>query len=337
MSKSSYSPPFYEKPPTPPHIELLLFLEGNGPQPRTMHVLTHALRKTPEQILDSVEQLKQRGCVFEENPEHGFKLISIGIECWVDILEDQVGWPYQRIEVYRRTESTQNVCKRYAQELGEKAIGTVVIADEQTHGRGRLGRTWNAPPGTALLFSFVGHPSISPDRFSHIIAHDLFEGLSWWIGGKARLSLKWPNDILLEGKKVAGILIERINGLPVVGIGINTHTKQDQFPSDIACTATSFACRMDPPDRNFILFSVLSSLKSNCLFSNEDSGTAKWERIQGVWRKHCDMLGWPFRFESNGKQYEGECLDIDIATGLIVRRDTGEIITLPAATTSVVK
>jgi len=301
-----------------------------------MHILTRALRMSDETVHQGLDNLRAHGCVLDEHPEDGVRLLHIGLGCWTDLLEAEVGWPYQRFEIYKQTASTQEICKRYARQQNEASIGTVAIADEQTQGRGRLGRAWSAPPGSALLFSFVGHPSLTHERLSHIVACDLLEGLSQASGLGDRLTLKWPNDILIEGKKLAGILIERINELPVIGIGINTHTRPEQFPAVLREKSTSIACHTDPPERIAILWHVLRTLAHNCYYRTEVPDDQRWEKVNDIWRKHCGMINHSYRFLSDGIEYTGKCLDVDIATGLTIRLTTGEVVHLPAATTSVV-
>ncbi len=303
-----------------------------------MHVLTHAFKKTPGQIANSLRQLKDQGCEFDEHPEQGVRLRSIGLGAWVDILEAEAGWPFQRFEVYRSTASTQEICKRYAREQGEAALGTVVITDEQTSGRGRRGNTWLAPAGTALLFSFVGHPALSPERYAHTIVHDLFQGVRDHGVREGQLTLKWPNDLFLNGKKLAGILIERVSGMPVIGIGINSHIPPDQFPAELGDTAATLHTQPHLWDRVFLLARILGALGMRGVsYNTEVPDDKRWKDIQTEWRDHCHMIGNRYRFHCDGVEYDGECIDVDISAGIIIRRDTGEIVTLPAATTSVVK
>lgn len=331
------NPPDKEWQAPPAHIELLLWLYQDNTY-RAMHILTHALKKADEEIEQSLAFLSAQGCTFYIHPQQGIRLQSIGLGAWIDILEAETGWPYQRFEVYQTTASTQDICKRYAKEQGKASLGTVVIADEQTSGRGRRGNDWQAPAGSALLFSFIGNPTLSPERYAHTVVHDLFKGLQSHAVRQGHLTLKWPNDIYLDSKKLAGILIEYVNGMPVIGIGINTHVTPEQYTSELRDIATSLHNQPHLPDRSFLLADLLRDLGMHGVcYSTEVPYDTRWKVIQDSWRNNCHMLGRRFTFLCEGVEYIGECVDVDIAAGLIVRRDTGEIVTLPAATTSVAK
>lgn len=147
--------------------------------------------------------------------------------------------------IHERVESTNDVARRLA-EAGA-VTGTSVIADEQTKGRGRAGRPWHAPAGTALLFSLVirapgtlaadDAPGAIPLRIGLAVARAVDRTAG------TRLHVKWPNDLQLAGAKIAGILCEaslatQQGGYVVVGIGLNVNQKAEQLP-EAAWPATS--------------------------------------------------------------------------------------------------
>lgn len=137
--------------------------------------------------------------------------------------------------------STQSV----AFELAADGVpdGTVVVADHQTAGRGRRGRGWYDEPGANLLFSIVLRPRLELARLptlSLTAAVAVAEALAEVAALPARL--KWPNDVLVEGRKIAGILLEsRTDGAPLVVLGLGVNVGQRSFPSDVAAGATSIA------------------------------------------------------------------------------------------------
>lgn len=156
-------------------------------------------------------------------------------------------WRIPRLDVYTRTGSTNDAARALA-EAGASA-GSTVIADEQTAGRGRMGRTWSTPPQRALLLSVLlrpgagaapdAHPGTAPIRVALAVAHALERAADLTAG------IKWPNDIVLPGTgKLAGILCEASLARAgaeyiVAGIGINTAQSAEDFPPDIAPLATS--------------------------------------------------------------------------------------------------
>ena len=146
-----------------------------------------------------------------------------------------VGRPHRH---YRQIDSTN----ARARELAESGApgGTVVTADEQTAGRGRQGRTWTAPAGKALLYSTLVRPldehhELLPLAVPIAVA-EAAESL-----GPISCELKWPNDVWVEGRKVAGVLIESrpTDGWAVVGIGLNVAIGPEEFPHDLRDRATS--------------------------------------------------------------------------------------------------
>jgi BirA family biotin operon repressor/biotin-[acetyl-CoA-carboxylase] ligase len=159
-----------------------------------------------------------------------------------DFLSTHFGSPHRH---FARVGSTNTVARELA--AAGAPHGTVVTAAEQTAGRGRQGRTWTAPPGSALLYSAVLRP-LEPRHSVLPLAVPLAvcavaEHLRPGIGCK----VKWPNDIHLEGRKLAGILIEARpqDGWAVLGIGLNLTIAEADFPADLRTRATS----LFPPDR----------------------------------------------------------------------------------------
>lgn len=138
-------------------------------------------------------------------------------------------------------DSTQSVA--FALAADGAADGTVVVADYQNEGRGRRGRAWHAPAGTALLASIVVRPRVEPRAlplYSFAAALATADAIERVAGVAPRL--KWPNDVLINGRKVSGILLEsrtESNGAPVVAIGIGLNLRQPSFPAGLETRATS--------------------------------------------------------------------------------------------------
>ena len=153
------------------------------------------------------------------------------------------------LRVFHRVDSTNDAARRLA-ETGAPA-GTVVIADEQTHGRGRRGRVWTTTPGAALLLSVVFRPPRgAPDP---VLTLRLGLAVAQAIETATRLEvdMKWPNDLQVGGRKVAGLLCEASmerGRLPflVAGVGINVESSDDHWPPDVRARATSLAAAADP-------------------------------------------------------------------------------------------
>jgi BirA family biotin operon repressor/biotin-[acetyl-CoA-carboxylase] ligase len=143
---------------------------------------------------------------------------------------------------FGRTDSTNTRARELA--AAGAPHGTVVTAAEQTAGRGRQGRVWTAPPGKALLYSAIVRPlderhlmlPLAVPLAVCATAEELRPGLE--------CGVKWPNDVLLDGRKLAGILVEARpqDGWAVIGIGLNLSISRDEFPPDLRDTAVSIVC-----------------------------------------------------------------------------------------------
>jgi len=140
---------------------------------------------------------------------------------------------------YRSTDSTNTRARELA---GAGApYGTVVTAGEQTAGRGRQGRTWTAPPDKALLYSAIVRPLEGRHTTLPLAVPLAVCEAAEQLNPDLDCKVKWPNDIHVEGRKLAGVLIEARpqNGWAVIGIGLNLYIEEDEFPSDLRDRATS--------------------------------------------------------------------------------------------------
>lgn len=183
-------------------------------------------------------------------------------------------------------------------------LGSVVVADQQTAGRGRLGRRWDAPPGSALLASFV-----LPSRPLASLA----AGVAAAVACGEPVRLKWPNDLLIDGRKLAGILVEQRGGRCVVGIGVNL------------TWAPPGAGRLEA-DRDRLLERLKAELER--WFAAGDS------EVLAAWRTRSDTLGRRVRVELPGEIFEGWAEDVAEDGSLLVggRAVTaGDVIHLRAA------
>jgi BirA family biotin operon repressor/biotin-[acetyl-CoA-carboxylase] ligase len=205
-------------------------------------------------------------------------------------------WLGRRIELFDRLPSTNREAVQLAQ--AEVEHGTVVVADSQTAGRGRLSRTWFSPPGANLYCSIILRTARPPER--------LTEWLSWLplISALAaaaaieqvssiQVTVKWPNDLLISARKVGGILCEsgtgtRSDPFQIIGIGINVNLDHDDWPSDLRDSATSlWQERKIVVDRNRLLAQLLLELEQ-CLDELVIHGT---NRIGLAYYQRCSTIG----------------------------------------------
>ena len=190
-------------------------------------------------VRGDVEELRRFGFEIEEHPYGGFAYRAPAARLCPDQIEFELRTRLvgRRIAVWNRVGSTNDVAARGAGSIANE--GLVVLAEEQTAGRGRRGRAWTAPAGSSLLMSvllFPPEPTADPGWLTALAALAVVEVVAAWSGRDARI--KWPNDVRVDGRKIAGILVERGPGA-VIGIGLNVNIRLDQFPDELRDSATS--------------------------------------------------------------------------------------------------
>jgi BirA family biotin operon repressor/biotin-[acetyl-CoA-carboxylase] ligase len=195
------------------------------------------------------------------------------------------------------------------------ADGTAVVAELQTAGRGRRGRRWTAPAGSALTASVVVRPRLgwpAVPLLSYVAALAVVTALEDVTGVRPRL--KWPNDVLVRGRKIAGVLLEGRageEGAPVVVIGIGVNLAQRDFPGDLAGRATSVALETgQAPDRDEILRAVLAAL-GVWRARLEERGAGP---IRAAWLAHADTIGQAVEVDG----VRGIAVDLDLDGALVL-------------------
>lgn len=270
-----------------------------------------------------IEQLKKEGYEIEAVRNRGYRLReSPDVVSEAEILSFlDTKWAGRKVVCYKETDSTNNRAK----EAGEKdgAHGTLFVADKQSAGKGRRGRTWESPAGASIYMTILLRPDISPDSapmLTLVMGLSVAEGIREVTGADA--GIKWPNDIVVNGKKICGILTEMTTEIDyinyvVIGVGINANQKE--FAEEIKETATSLClatgkvCR-----RSELIAAVLKHFEKNYeLFLNTGN-------LSGLQTKYDALLvnrGRNVRVLEPGNDYSA------VAGGI---NETGElIVTLP--------
>ena len=162
--------------------------------------------------------------------------------------------------VYRYAEITGSTQRMLADDETE---GAIAVAEEQTGGRGRLGRTWEAPAGTSVLVSILLLPDVEAPRLpelSLVAGGAVAEAIAEVTGLEP--AIKFPNDVLVGGRKVAGILAESSEGRVVLGIGVNANQTLEQLPEDVQTQPTSLSLELgEPVSRVRLLAAILLQLE----------------------------------------------------------------------------
>jgi BirA family biotin operon repressor/biotin-[acetyl-CoA-carboxylase] ligase len=178
-------------------------------------------------------------------------------------------------QVYRYAETTDSTQRMLAEDESE---GAIAVAEEQTQGRGRLGRAWEAPAGTSVLISVLLLPPVEAPRLpelSLVAGGAVAQAIAEVTGLEP--TIKFPNDILLRGRKVAGILAESSEGRVVLGIGVNANQTLEQLPTDAKTEPTSLRLELGGPvSRARLLAAILLKLEhAYDAWVPEPTGTSK--------------------------------------------------------------
>ena len=229
-----------------------------------------------------------------------------------------ISWRVQRVD---ETGSTNADLAAVARQGG--AEGAVLVADHQTAGRGRLGRSWQAPPGTGLAVSLLLRPSVPAHRWPWLpllVGVAVVEALRAYPGIDA--VLKWPNDVLLGTAKLAGILVERVDGqsaaAAVVGVGLNVSAAPDG-------AASLLAAGFPDVSREGVLATLLDVFGTRYeQWSGEGGDPEPW--LAPAYRAMCDTLGHEVRASVPGKSaIVGRAVEVDLEGRLVVRTGGGEV------------
>jgi BirA family biotin operon repressor/biotin-[acetyl-CoA-carboxylase] ligase len=230
-----------------------------------------------------------------------------------------------RLLYFDRIDSTNNCAKTLAQN-GEPQ-GTIVIAEQQALGRGRLGRRWESPPFVNLYCSVILRPTLAPAETPWITltaAVALAEAIESF--SPLAPTIKWPNDILAGGKKLAGVLTEAVSTAErlefvILGIGVNVNFSQESMPPEIRERATSLAVLAGAKiSREDFLRRLIHHL-DRCYGILEAAGFAE---IAAHWDKRFDLRGRTVRVEMTDRTVVGRAVGLDRGGALIVETDDGK-------------
>jgi BirA family biotin operon repressor/biotin-[acetyl-CoA-carboxylase] ligase len=293
------------------------------PETTVQGLLRTTLAPLPE-VQRALEILQERRCLIEHLPGGGVRLAATGLACWRDVLEEVAATEQRRIGkrvmVFARTGSTNDVAWQCA--ASAENDGLVVVADEQAAGRGRLGHAWVAKAEQSVLCSMLlrDMPAASVDRLTLLAGLAAARGVERVLAEAQvfrRVEIKWPNDLLIGGKKLAGILVERRGEHVVVGLGINVAQAAGDFPAELGGRATSvYLATGVLIDRLRIVAAVLREMEAVM-------GISTGEEWMGEWKGRCSMLGTRVEVRVGEQRVRGVVVDVDPLRGLAVRDEGG--------------
>jgi BirA family biotin operon repressor/biotin-[acetyl-CoA-carboxylase] ligase len=291
--------------------------------------LSQRLGVTRAAIWDRIEALRQLGYEIEASPHQGYRLLSDP-----DVLHaDDLGWRLAQnarigrdLRVFEQTTSTNDVVEKLARDGARE--GVVVFAESQTQGRGRLGRSWLSPARKGLWFSVLLRPNLSPQAATQLTvasATALRNAIETQTG--LNPEIKWPNDILIAGKKVAGILTELSAELDrikyvLVGIGVDVNLTAEDFSPELKEQATSLRIALGKPVVRVELgAAILRELDRQ--YGRVLEG--EFSAVADEWASHCTTLGQRLVIHLGDRRVCGRAEALGEDGALLLRTDHGHL------------
>lgn len=297
--------------------------------------LSETLGVSRAAVWKAVTALREQGYVIDSVTNKGYRLVSAPDLLTEDTIRDGLeSTLVSEIHALETVDSTNNEAKRWAHQGAPH--GSVFVAEEQTGGKGRLGRVWKSPPKTGLWFSILLRPKASPEQVTNLT---LFSGLAVAKAIRALTGcdakIKWPNDVVIGSQKVCGILTEMAAEMESVeyvipGIGVNVNT--EDFPEEIAWKATSlFLSTGKKWPRALVLQAILKELEL-LLQRQETSGTRS---VLDEYRENCVTIGRPVSTQRGNIRLSGIAEDITDEGELVVRQSNGSLLVINSGEVSV--
>lgn len=304
------------------------FLEEEG-NPISGQQLADALGVSRTAIWKHLQTLQEEGYEFETIKKKGYRLIADPDR--VDVAKISTYLTTKRfghsIHYFEEVESTQTIAHQLAREGVQD--GTLVISEEQTAGKGRMQRNWDSAKGKGIWMTIIVRPNLLPHQAPQ---YTLVTAVSLVMAMKSLYKnfspeIKWPNDILINGRKCAGILTEmlaemdRVDGL-LVGIGINVNQAPSDFPEELNNIATSISIEEgNKVDRAKLVAEILKYLE---MYTDEyvENG---FKAIKKLWEEHSGTIGKRIKATTLREVIEGVAIGITDDGVLEIQMDHGEI------------
>jgi len=278
-----------------------------------------------------IRRLEESGYRFESVPRLGYKLIGYPDRLRPEeLLPRLAGTRFgASVKLYDSLESTQNAA--YEALVHGAGEGALIVADAQTSGRGRLGRHWFSPPGKGIYMSFLLQPNVPLARapqMTLLLSVAMCRAIRRSIGADA--TIKWPNDILIGGRKVCGILVETILEADAVkamiaGIGVSANVGRDEFPEALRPIATSL---MEAAGARVSREAVIGEFFEQFEALYELYRSDGFEPVKTLWEALSSTLHGRVRVNTPQGVAEGVAEGITTEGALLVRDDAGVVHTM---------
>lgn len=291
--------------------------------------LSSKIGVTRTAVWKHIKLLKEEGYEIESVSRRGYRLVKEPDTLDANALEIEMGSKRfgNKVHHFDSIDSTNTMAKKMAAEGATE--GTIIISEEQIGGRGRLGRNWVSPSGTGIWMSIILRPNIGPTeatKITQITAAATAIAIEKITG--CNLGIKWPNDIIINKKKVCGILTEmsaELNSVNyiVVGIGINANIDLSDFPEEIRSIATSIkACVGEKICRKDVVKEILSEFEKLYLDFIENKNIK--ESID-ICKKYSVTVGKQVKIRDREKEMIAEAIDLTEDGQLLIKKESGEI------------
>ncbi|MFK5927797.1 MAG: biotin--[acetyl-CoA-carboxylase] ligase [Desulfuromusa sp.] len=308
--------------------KILSLLRASSEQYMSGQEISGFLNISRAAVWKQVKVLRELGFEIESKHSQGYRLLTAPDLLLAAEIENGLNCQLvgQSVISFPETDSTNLQARRLAEDGGLE--GTVVVADRQSAGRGRLGRHWESPSGVNLYCSILLRPEIpvqQAPQLTFLSAVAVAETLN----NVCQLSaqVKWPNDILVNGAKISGLLnemsaeTEQIHFV-ILGIGINLNMTSDQFPQQLNYPATSVLLETGQPvDRLFFLRTFLQCLDSYYLEFLQEG----FIPIRRRWEKLCNMMNIRVEVNQQTRKLQGTVVGLDPEGALRLQLDNGHV------------
>lgn len=314
--------------------QILAFFENNPDKYVSGEQLSDMLGCSRTAVWKHISSLRDQGYSFDAIPRKGYRLTAIpdrlsAADLLVRLSTKSMG---KTLKLFDSLDSTQSVAHKLAEQgAGE---GTLVLAEQQTAGRGRMGRSWHSPKGKGIWMSLVLRPQI-PVHFTPQLTLLVAVALCRTIRKIEPLpvAIKWPNDLLIEGKKISGILLEssaedeRLKYV-IAGIGISVNLRDEDYPDELREIGTSLRIASGKEwNRTELIQSFLEQFETLYELYHADG----FEPIRVAWEALAISLGKPIRARTPKGNVEGVAESIDEMGALLVRLSDGSVTKLYSA------
>jgi BirA family transcriptional regulator, biotin operon repressor / biotin---[acetyl-CoA-carboxylase] ligase len=310
-------------------VQILNALRAAGDGAVSGADLSQELGVSRAAIWARIRELRALGYEIEAGPHLGYRLLDAPDVLHADDLLSRLGRTKvigRDIRVFQQTTSTNDIIEKLARDGVRE--GAVVFAESQTKGRGRLGRLWLSPSGKGLWFSVLLRPQLPPQQTTQLTvatATALRRAIATQTGVKAEI--KWPNDVLVQGRKVAGILtelnaeVDRVKYV-ILGMGVDVNQAASDFPAELRKLVTSLKVESGKAiSRPELAVAILHELDHDYA----RIGNGEFSAVADEWEKHCTTLGRQVTIRIGERRQQGRAEALGEDGALLLRTEHGHL------------